>query len=208
MYAQKGGNSINKQQQKTTTRSVKRQTLPLYNNNMKTAISTLNDKQRYRLIRLFAEGYTARYIANTINEEFDVELTDSDVLVGGVQFGADIGKLQMEIGQAALYTGLADKRVRIARLNRLAERIEPAEEEEISLKKVKSYLDIVKAIKDEVEPLGIRVYVSDEDPWVKILSEMKHLDQAAELSKESSTNSNSTPALSSGTSSEPVTEES
>lgn len=170
------------------------QTFSLYNYHMDTALTT-NTALCLKLIELFAEGYTARYIVQHIKEQFEVELSDAQVLQAAVQFEADIAHYQEELGQKVMKRGLARKEERIRRLARIAERLEPKEDENMNLKQVKEYRATLKQIGDEVSPLGLTVPIDESDQWLVLLSKLKPSTPQDLIEKES------TPSLPSSASS-------
>lgn len=125
---------------------------------------------RAEIIKWFAQGYTVRTIALKVAMLTGISATDQDLLRLGVCYAEDIEKVRREIAEIALVRGLARKEERVARLNELAERWEDKAKEDG--KAARTYMATLKQIQSEMEPLGIRVHLDEEDPWAKLLKEL------------------------------------
>lgn len=138
---------------------------------MSISLRRLNQDQRFKLVELFARGYTARYIRERLLEDAGIELSDAEVLQGAVLYAEDVTRYRKEINTATMQVGLARKEERVRRLGELAESYE--EPAKSNPKAASVYLKTIHQIAEEVEPLKLHVEIDVEDPWFKLLTSLR-----------------------------------
>jgi hypothetical protein len=140
-----------------------------------TDIRDLTPEMHSAAVLLFAQGYTVRYVRKALTKATGRVPTDQVLLTLAVQSGDDIRRVRQEITQAAYEQGLSQRAVRIMRLNMLAEEWEDAARTDPKAAKV--YLDSLKSIREETEPLALDVFLPRSDPWAQLLTELKEATQ-------------------------------
>lgn len=136
------------------------------------SLQQLTPEQLATLCMLFARGYTVRTVKARMQTEFGIEMTNEALLRGGVQYAEDIEKVRKELAENAVQVGLARKEERIRRLGELAEAYEePAIKG--GTKAAGVYLKTLSQIQSETEPLGLKVAMDEEDPWMLLLKKLK-----------------------------------
>jgi hypothetical protein len=139
-------------------------------------VSVLNDEIRQLAIELFALGYTVRTIRQQVIDRLNVELSENQLMQLAIAEAPNVEQARRELSKMALKAGLADKGIRVARLNVLAESW--ASRAEISEKAAGVYLRAIDQINKELEPLGLAALDPELDPWGKVLQELsKRRDQ-------------------------------
>jgi len=143
-------------------------------------LESLNKDERFRLMELFARGYTARTIGKLMLKDFQVMISDQILLQGAVLYADDIEEYRKELGKVAINTGLARKEERVRRLGELAESWE--ESAQSSTKAAGVYLKTLGQIQEETEPLGLVVPVDKDDPWKQLLQQIASSQRTSETS--------------------------
>jgi len=142
-------------------------------------VHVLNDEIRQLAIELFALGYTVRTIRQQVIDRLNVELSENQLMQLAIAEAPNVEKARRELSKMALKAGLADKGIRVARLNVLAESW--AIRAELSEKAAGVYLRAIDQINKELEPLGLAALDPELDPWGKVLQELSNRRKQPQL---------------------------
>ena len=135
----------------------------------------LPDEVILAVVDLFARGYSTRFIRAELTKALARVRTappsDQELMQLAVMYAADIDKYRVELAQITLRTSLARGEQRMNRLNQLAEQWEVAAME--SPKAAAVYLRTMEQLRREGQDAGIRPMITEDDPWMKILSQLR-----------------------------------
>jgi uncharacterized protein YjaZ len=137
---------------------------------MEVTLAQLTDDQRLLMIMLFARGYTVRRIQLVLAQEH-VEMSAQELLLGAVQYAPDVEQVQRQLAESAFKRGLAKKDERVRRLSELAEKWE--DKAGVEAKAAGVYLRTLDQLKEETVGIGQTVPLDEDDPWAKLLKQLR-----------------------------------
>jgi len=155
---------------------------------------------RMKAVELFALGYTVRYVSKALKVILGRVPNDQELLRIAIEEGDSIDRLRGELEEVAFSRGIASKAVRMDRLNRLAEELEPGALAG-DTKAAGAYLNTLKQAQVEVEPLGLRLVLPKDDPWAELLTSLRETAQKRLTSVEETPTDKSDPVQTKSTSS-------
>jgi hypothetical protein len=138
---------------------------------------------RARAVELFALGYTVRYVRTALKEDLGRVPTDQELVRIAVEEGDDINRIRQELEEVAFERGIASKAVRMDRLNKLAESLEPAALSG-STKAANTLINTLKQAREETDPLGLQLVLPKNDPWAELLTDLRETAQKRLISSE------------------------
>jgi hypothetical protein len=123
---------------------------------------------------LIARGYTVRRIIERVMQE-ENHIIDAETVLKIATSEENlpmIEAIRAEIAERALTQGIASKEERLTRLQELADSWESSATSGQSTKAANTYLNVLKAVRDEVEPLGLVLHLPPGDPWARLMNDL------------------------------------
>lgn len=136
----------------------------------------MTEEGRLRAVELFSQGYTVRYVRSALKVVLGRVPTEQELVRIAVEEGDDINRLRGELEEIAYSRGVASKAVRMDRLNRLAEGLEPAAMGG-DTKAATALINTLKQAREEIDPLGLRLILPKDDPWAELLTDLRETAQ-------------------------------